>query len=146
MLNLKIRLPTSTEEFDALVARLVKKYGFKEPEHVAAVISVAIRHIDNQTGYTTLHYLAQCVWKQMANHVANHKGELIKHKVQVDNMVNMFKQDPNNAQVLDELKKYADNGFEYAKTELAKLEAAVKPEQHIRGVYAVPNPAYSVST
>lgn len=130
MFERKVKLPTSVEEYDALVARLVAKYHFTDPEHVSAVLSVAIRHIDNQTAYTTLHYLAQCVWKQMANHVANHKGTLVRHKVQVDNMIAMFKQDPNNQQILDELRKYANDGFEYAKEALDGLEkeasAAIK--------------------
>ena len=124
MFKRKIKLPTSTAEYDALVKKLCEKFKFEDAEHVSAVISVAIRHIDNQTAFTTLDYLAQCVWKQMANHVSSHKGDLIRHKVQVDNMVSMFKQDPNNQQVLDELRKYADNGFEYAKQELEKLEMA----------------------
>jgi hypothetical protein len=131
MFNKKIRLPISVAEYDTLVAKLVKKYRFEDSSHVAAVISVAIRHIDNQTAYTTLEYLRDCVYKQMANHVANHKGELIKHSVQVDNLVSMFKQDPNNQQILDELQKYADGGFEYAKDELAKLQAAVTPQSKL---------------
>jgi len=125
MFKRKIRLPISVKEYEQLVNTLVKRYGFEEPEHVAAVISVAIRHIDNQTAHTTLEYLRDCVWKQMANHVASHKGDLIRHKSQVDQMVSMFKKDPNNQQILDELKKYADNGFEYAKTELSKLESII---------------------
>src|ERR1035437_7165251 len=123
----KLRLPISVEEYDALVARLCKFYSVFEKDHVAAVISVAIRHLPNDQAYTTFDHLAQCVLKQMANHVANHKGELIRHTVQVDNLVTMFKQDPNNNQVIDELTKMATGGFEYAATELAKLEAALKP-------------------
>ena len=126
MFRKKIRLPISVQEYEQLVNKLVTKYGFEERDHVAAVISGAIRHIDNQTAYTTLHYLAQCVWKQMANHVAYHKAELIQHTVKVDNMVAMFKQDPNNNQVLDELRKYADQGSEYAKEALYKLEEAAQ--------------------
>jgi len=122
MFKTKIRLPISVEEYDNLTSRLCKKYKFSDKDHVAAVISVAIRHLPNEQAYSTLDYLAGCVYKQMANHVANHKGELIKHTVQVDNLIAMFKQDPNNQQILDELRKYADNGFEYAKNELAKLE------------------------
>jgi hypothetical protein len=125
MFNKKIRLPISVAEYDTLVAKLVKKYGFAEPNHVSAVISVAIRHIDNQTAYTTYDYLAQCVWKQMANHVANHKGELIKHAVQVDQLVSMFKQDPNNQQVLDQLSLFASQGSDYAKAELDKIQFVI---------------------
>ena len=138
MFNRKVRLPISVAEYDSLVAKLVKKYGFEDSSHVAAVISVAIRHIDNQTAHTTLEYLRDCVYKQMANHVANHKGELIKHTVQVDNMVATFKQDPNNQQVLDELQKYADGGFDYAKDALAKLQAAVTPQSNLSLVPTMP--------
>jgi len=138
MFSKKVRLPISVAEYDTLVAKLVKKYGFEDQNHVAAVISVAIRHIDNQTAHTTIEYLAGCIWKQMANHVASHKGDLIKHQVQVDNMVAMFKQEPNNQQILDELRKYADGGFEYAKTELAKLEAAITPASNL-SLVPIPN-------
>jgi hypothetical protein len=125
MFNKKIRLPISVAEYDTLVAKLIKKYGFAEKDHVSAVISVAIRHIDNQTAYTTYDYLAQCIWKQMANHVANHKGELIKHAVQVDQLVAMFKQDPNNQQVLDQLSLFASQGSDYAKAELDKIQFVI---------------------
>ena len=121
MFSKKIRLPISVEEFDNLVSKLVSKYKFAEPDHVAAVISVAIRHIDNQTAHTTLDYLAGCVHKQMANHVANFKGEMIKNTVKVDTLVSMLKQDPANQQARDELQKMANDGFEYAKNEYDKL-------------------------
>jgi hypothetical protein len=126
MFKRKIKLPISVAEYDSLVSKLVKKYGFDDANHVSAVVSVAIRHIDNQTAYTTMDYLAQCIWKQMSNHVANHKGELIKHEVQVDQLVAMFKQDPNNQQVLDQLNSFSDQGSEYAKLALAKLNSTAE--------------------
>lgn len=141
MFKRKVRLPISVEEYDALVSRLCTKYAFKEKDYVAAVISVAIRHIDNQTSYTTLEYLAGCIWKHMANSVASHKSDLIKHTVKVDAMISMFKQDPNNQQVLDELRKYADGGFEYAKTELAKLEATGTMPEAVCNVTPINSPA-----
>jgi len=131
MFNFKIKLPTSVEEYDFLIDRLAKKYKFEDKNHVAAVVSVAIRHLDNQTAYTTLDYLAQCVQKQMANMVASHKGDLIKHTVQVDSLIAYLKQNPNDAQAMDQLTKYASDGFQYAKEALAKLEAAAQPKQNL---------------
>lgn len=140
MFKKKIKLPTSLLDYDALVATLVKRYKFPEPDHVSAVISVAIRHLPNDQAYTTLDYLAQCVQKSMANHVANHKGEMMKGKVQVDNMIDMLKQDPNNQQILDELKRFADQGFDYAKEALAKLDTTVATTtNNINTLQVVPN-------
>ena len=123
----KIRLPISVTEYNQLVKLLCSKYGFEDPEYVSSVISVVIRRLDNETAHTTLEFLANNVFKHMANTVAQHQGDMIRGRVQVDNMVTMFKTDSNNQQILDELQRMADNGFEYAKIELQKLLDAAKP-------------------
>jgi hypothetical protein len=127
----KVRLPISIEEYDNLTDKLIRKYGFKDRDYVKSIVSVAIRRLPNENAYITLDFLAQCIWKAMSNHVAAHVGDLIRHTVQVDQLVSFLRQNPNDCQTLDQLRKYASDGFEYAKTELAKLEAQANPQSPV---------------
>lgn len=122
MFSRKTKLPTSLEEFNSLIDRLCSKYPIKDKLHAAAVVSVAIRHLPNDTCFTTLDYLYQTVEKSLANHIANHVGEKSRHEAQINQLVFMLKDNPNNQQALDDLRKASDQGSEYAKAELAKID------------------------
>lgn len=127
MFKLRVKLPTTLAEFDALVERVVKKYKLTDSHHAAAIISVAIRHLDNQTAYTTLDYLGQSVLKNIANHVANHKSQVLQHSAQVDHLVSLLRTDPGNTQARDELQKAADEGSEVAKLALTDIDIPENP-------------------
>lgn len=119
----EIFLPTTEQEFDDLVTRVMELYPkIIEREHAIAVISVAIRHLPNEQATTTLQYLGHCVLKGIANHVANFKGEKVKHETQVTHHVNLLVNDPNNMQARDQLEKWANEGSVFAREALAKLE------------------------
>lgn len=122
-----IKLPTTLVAFDALVDTIVKKYKLTDAHHAAAIISVAIRHIPNDEAHTTLEYLGNSVLKNLANYVAYHKGETLKHTAQVDQLINVLTQDPNNQQAFDELNKAANEGSEPAKEALLKLGSTLTP-------------------
>lgn len=117
----KVKLPITTSEFENLVTRVVKKYELTDRHHAAAIISVAIRHLPNTQAYTTLEYLGHSVLKNIANYVANHKGETLRHESQIAQLVNILTNDPNNLQAFDELTRASNEGSEQAKAALAKL-------------------------
>jgi hypothetical protein len=117
-----IFLPRSPEEFDMLVEEVCKKYSFTEKEHAAAVISVAIRHIDNNTATTTLEYLGHSVWKNIANQVANAKSSAIQHTTQVNTLLDMLKHNPADQQARDELERAAGEGSKVARAALDSLD------------------------
>lgn len=117
-----VKLPTSPDQFDQLVSKIVKKYKLKDANHAAAIISLAIRHLPNNKAYTTYRFLGHTILKNIANQVANHKAEVIKHNGQVDQLVSMITQDPSNQQARDELQKAADEGSEKAKLALHQIE------------------------
>lgn len=121
MFKKRIRLPQSIQEFDALVDRVVKKYKLMDPHHAAAVISVAIRHLPTTQGYSTVDYFGEYIQKAIANHVADHKNNMLKHEHQIDQLSSILKQDPNDNQARDGLEKAANEGSEYAKKALAMI-------------------------
>lgn len=123
MFKRKIKLPVTLDEYDQLVSLVVNKYHLTDIHHAGAIISVAIRHLPNDTAYTTLDYLGQSVLKNLANYVAYHKGETLKHEGQVTQLVDTLKADPLNQQARDELTKAANEGSEPAKLALKTLEA-----------------------
>ena len=116
------RLPVTVEEFDKLVEEFCEETEFKDKRHVAAVFSIAIRHLPNDQGYTTFDYLNNCVIKSRANHVCNHKSQVIQHETQVEMLVSKLEQDPNDMQARDELTKAAGEGSESAKAALVKID------------------------
>lgn len=122
MFKKKIKLPTTLAEFDTLVDKVVKKYKLEDKHHAAAIISVAIRHLPNEQAYSTLDYLGQYVLKNLANFVANHKGQVLQQKSQIDALVNILANDPNDNQARDQL-YLASQESEYAKEQFEKLEA-----------------------
>lgn len=117
----KVKLPTTESEYETLVNRVVDKYKLTDRHHAAAIMSVAIRHIPNEEAYTTLDYLGQYIMKNIANYVAYHKGETLKHKSQIQQLESILTTDPNNSQAMDELTKAAKEGSQDAKDSLDRL-------------------------
>lgn len=117
-----IFLPRTPEEFDKLVDRVCKRFNLIERGHAAAVISVAIRHIDNNTATTTVEYLGHSVLKNIANQIANMKSQVIQHETQVLSLFDLLTNDPGNQQARDELEKAANEGSKAAKSALEKLQ------------------------
>ena len=122
-----VKLPTTPEAFDSLVELIVKKYGLVDKNHAAACVSVAIRHLPVEQAYTTYDYLGHYVIKNIANYVAHHKAELMKHNSQVDQLEQIIKLDPGNQQARDELTKAAKDGSEYAKEAAARVLITIDP-------------------
>lgn len=123
MFNRRRLLPTTLDDFDLLVASVVKRYKLKDAHHAAAIISVAIRHLPNDQAYVTLDYLGQCVMKNLANYIADHKANNMRHEDKVNQLAQMLLTDPNNFQVRDELQKAANEGSKSAQAAIAKFEA-----------------------
>lgn len=117
----KIKLPTTPQQFDDLVQLVCNTFGLTDRRHAAAVISVAIRHLPNDEYQTTLDYLGGSVIKALANHVANWKSKSIEHEVQVQQLVDRYKENPLDAQVRDELVKAAQQGSEPAQKACKEL-------------------------
>lgn len=135
MFKKKILLPQTPNQFDDLVDKITKKYKFTDKHHAAAVISVAIRHLPSTESYSTLEYFAKWVQKSIANHVADHKNQMLKHESQIDQFVSLLRQDPNDNQARDSLERAANEGSEYAKNKLAEIFPApdlkVLPQQQL---------------
>ena len=131
----KVKLPTTLEQFDKLVDKVVDKYHLIDKHHAAAIISVAIRHLPNDEGYTTYDYLGHSVIKNLANYVANHKGETLRHESQILQLKEMLIKDPNDAQARDSLQKAADAGHEAAKKILEDFGGAI---DNVRPLTVVP--------
>lgn len=118
----KILLPQTLAEFDVLCAKLVKKYHLQDPHHAAGILSVAIRHLPIEQSHTTMAYLGSYIRKNLANYVAHHKGEQLRHENQVNQLVMILGSDPTNQQARDELAKAADQGSATAKAALDKID------------------------
>ena len=127
MFKSKIKLPTTLKEFDDLVDKVVRKYDLQDSHHAAAIISVAIRHLPNDSAFTTIQYLGESVLKNISNHICNHKSQVLQHSAQIEHLANLLKTDPSNTQARDELQKAANDGSNEAKLALTKLEEESKP-------------------
>lgn len=127
-LHRKVKMPQTVAEFDKLVDKVVAKYSLSDKHHAAAIISVAIRHLPNDQGYTTLQYLGESVMKNVANYVANHKGETLRHESQIKQLESILLNEPNNQQALDEMTKAANEGSALAKETIARLYPEPKTE------------------
>jgi hypothetical protein len=133
MFQHKYLLPRTPEAYDELVDKVCKKFKLIDKHHAAAVISVAIRHLPPEQGTTTLEYLGHYVIKNIANYVANHKGEILKHEGQVNQLVDNLKNNPNDQQSRDSLYTAASDGSPYAIKALEKLgfEPAAVPAKPV---------------
>ncbi len=121
-----IALPTTLVAFDELVKKLVKKYKFKDANHAAAILSVAIRHLPATQAHATLEYFGDYINKNLANYVANHMSQKLQHEAQVDQLVSLLKEDPANNQARDGLEQAANDGSAYA----AKALELIGPIDH----------------
>jgi hypothetical protein len=121
----EVALPTSLAAFDGLVEQVCAAFKF-EGEVIplaATVISATIRQLPRDQAHTHISYLGKCVIKHLANSVCQHKSEVLKHRWQVDTLAQTLESDPGNIQAYDELTKAANDGSEYAKDALARLES-----------------------
>lgn len=120
--NKLIPLPTTVEQYDALLKQVMRKFKLKDETHASGVMSVAIRHLPNEEAHTTLNYLGSYILKNLANSVANFKGQMANQKAQVAQLVSIIKEEPGNQQAWDELIKASEHSPE-AKVALSKLES-----------------------
>ncbi len=125
MFSRKIKLPTTVKAYEKLVAKVVKKYKLEDAHHAAAIISVAIRHLPNDQAYTTVKFLGDYVTKNIANFIADHQSKVLRHESEVDQLVSILKNDPNDNQARDALTKAVGEGSKYAEAALQKLQPDV---------------------
>ncbi len=118
----QILLPQSPKEFDALVKKLVKKYKLPNEDHASAVLANRIMHLPVDQATVTLEYLGNCILKNVAFQVAQAHSTKIQHKMQVDQIVAALNVNPNDQQAIDALQKAINDGSEYAKTALEKID------------------------
>jgi len=121
MFRRKVKLPTTIQEFDDLAALVVKRYNLVDAHHAAAVLSVAIRHLPPEQAYARLDYLGHYILKNIANHVANRKCQVLQHEAQIDQLASLVEADPANSQARDALVKAASEGSKYAASMLDKF-------------------------
>jgi hypothetical protein len=123
--NKTVELPTTEESFNGLINTLVKKYKLPNWEHAAAVVANRIMHLSPDQATTTERYLAHCVLKNIAYQVAQARGQRIAHKGQCDELAARLKAEPNNQEARDALQKSANEGSEYAKAIIAKIDEPI---------------------
>ena len=117
-----VSLPTTEDEFNFFISRIVKRYKLPNWDHAAAVIANRIMHLPPDQATTTEKYLAGCVLKNIAYQVAQARGSRIAHHAQIDELIANLKADPNNQQSRDQIQKAANDGSEYAKARLAEFD------------------------
>jgi len=122
MFNRKVKLPTTLEGFDALVAKVVKKFKLADPHHAAAIISDSIQRLPRDAAHTTLNYLGHTVIKNIAHFIAKHKTELMQHESQLKQLQALLESDPSDVESRDKLQQAANGGSELAKEILLKFE------------------------
>ncbi len=137
MFKRKILLPQTPNQFDDLINKLSKKYKLTDKHHAAAVVSVAIRHLPHTQSHTTLEYFASYIQKAIANHVADHKNQMLKHEAHIDQLATLLRQDPNDNQARDGLEKAINEGSDYAKKVMTEL--IPKEESDLKLVGQLPN-------
>lgn len=135
----RVMVPTTVDEYNALVKVLVKKYKLPNSEHASVVIGNSIRHLPPHQAMTTYKYLGHCVLKNMAYQLAGDVCSKITHKTQIDNIVQMLMTHPNDQQAIDALEAAAKDGSEYAKEVLRLSEWDHQPRSDSI-VQLVPNP------
>lgn len=104
----RMYLPKTEKEFDLLVKVLMKKYKFEDPDQVASVLANRIQHLPPDQAMTTLEYLGDCVFKNIAYNVAVLKAKTLNAKNSLNLIESALKTNNNDQQALDALKTYAD--------------------------------------
>jgi hypothetical protein len=120
-LTIPERLPNSVVEFDSLIDRLMKAYGFTARNHVVATVATRIKHLPIDQSHATLDYFGACVIKNAAFQLADTLLNLVAHQESVQNCVAELTRNPNNAEPRDALMKGALQGSEYARKALKDL-------------------------
>lgn len=126
-----IDLPTTPEEFEQLIDTLVAKFDLPKRDHAVAVTANRIMHLPVDVATTTWDYLGACVKKNMAYQVAQAAGKNTAHRTQIDELVSIIKNEPNNMQAIDALDKAANDGSTYAKEALEKLNLELHPSNNV---------------
>lgn len=119
-----IFLPTTSDEFEILIDRLVKDYKLPDRNHAAAVVSNRIMHLPPEQATATLEYFGHCVIKNIAFQLAQSKGQMVQHKNQINTLFATLTSTPGDTQARDTLEAAAKDGSEYAKEKLAELDGA----------------------
>lgn len=127
----KIDLPTTPEDFESLVDKVVLEFNLPKRDHAVAVIANRIMHLPVDQCTTTLQYLGGCVRKNLAYQVAQAAGKNTAHRTQIDELVLIIKNEPNNMQAIDALDKAANDGSTYAKEALEKLNLELNPGSNV---------------
>lgn len=117
----EIYLPQNEKEFDQLVHTLCKKYKLPNAEHAAAVVANRIQHLGPDQATSTLEYFGHCILKNIAYQVAEHRSKTIQHKMSIDQLMTLLKNNPNDQQAVDALEQAVNQGSQYAKEQLAKI-------------------------
>jgi hypothetical protein len=129
--ELVVDLPTTPESFEQLIDVLVAKFDLPKRDHAVAVTANRIMHLPVDQDTTTWAYLGSCVKKNMAYQVAQAAGKNTAHRTQIDELVSIIKNEPNNMQAIDALDKAANDGSTYAKEALEKLNLELNPTSNV---------------
>ena len=125
----RVLVPVNEKEFDTLVDKIMLLFGFISREHVIAVVANRIMHMPPDQDVTTLEYLGACVRKNIAYQLAEQVGKNNTHKIQIEDLTAMLKQDRGNLQAADALQKHANQGSPFAKAALESLGIEQLPPQ-----------------
>jgi hypothetical protein len=128
----KITLPRTEQDFDDLIAVLMKKYKLPNEEHCIAIVGNCIMRMPVDQITTTLDHLGHSVIKNIAYQVAKSKASKVHHKFQIDELDALLTANPMNQEAIDALQKAINEGSEYAKTILAKYR-----EPHVADVIPI---------
>jgi hypothetical protein len=120
----RIKLPTTSEQFDNLVAKIARKYEFTWDE-ITGVLIQTIRFAAKDQMYVSRSKFISSLEKIRANAVSDEKMK----GLQLSYLTKAYKEDPSNPQVIQALQQLADQGNEVAKDLLAApivVEAGTK--------------------
>ena len=126
---MRVKLPTTLEEYESLLDRVIAKFKLTDRHHAKALMAMAIKHTTVTDAYTTLDYLGHYILHNIAWYVADNVSKTLQHKAQVEQLEAILKTDPNNQQAMDALQKAANEGSEDAKSAIERLLPA--PEQNV---------------
>lgn len=120
-----IPLPRMQSQFDALAARVIKKFRLTDIRHTHALMANAIKALPPTAAHTTLEYLGHYIIHNIGWHIADRKSKILQHEGQIEDLESQCRQDPNNAQPRDALIKAAAEGSPAAREALERLGTPV---------------------
>lgn len=110
----KVKLPVTSEEFDSLVDKLVKRHNFDKQQTVS-ILAQIIRFLPKDQMYVPMKHIIHSLLKVQANDVADKKLDELK----LEYLIAEYNKDQSNPQVITALQKLADSGSQLAKDALA---------------------------